>query len=270
MTAADPGSGGLGRTASGTAGGRRRCSRAGAASRYMLPAALMAGMIGLWSVSLAPLDVRGRVDAQEGIRIRFLSPSERVEGARDRSWPAVLMSLPSSEGFSGDVLNDRIFVEPEPNEPEVETWFLERKRKSASKSELTRIRPILAYHAGESFHPLSRPLRPFVPASERSNVEVLFLRGLKESDFLQVPIPEGIERESETLWIARLKVELGPDGDVRLVMLEQGTGLADLDRALVRSVYRWRGRRAGEGARGEVRIGFTGVSGSRGREEIRE
>lgn len=241
---------------------RRKRRRASSVTDYAFSAAMVLALAGFWSVWLSPSNVEGKVDSDSGLRVRYLSPAERITWRETRRWPTILMSVPTGEGFSGDVLVDRLSLEPKLDNPVIEILYLERKSSGEDLATPDAGSPMSrdvfpAEARGSRYMPMPPP-RSTLPATVRPEFEIVFSQGLDKSDFLRTPLPESLVRGDAGWWLARFWVELGAEGEVHLALLEEGTGQPDLDRALVRTIHRWRGRGTGQGIRGEVRIGSVG------------
>jgi len=250
---------------------RRARRRAGRVSDYALSTAMVLAITGFWFAWLTPPKVNAKVDANPGIRLRHLSLAEQIAWGKAGRWPSILMSVPTREGFSGEVLADKINPLPRLDDPEIELLYLKRNTagdgQTVSPSTPALPRDVLLSDARRSRHSPTLPPRPTLPSVVRPVFEIVFSGGLEKSDFLRTPLAEPLIRGVTGWWVARFWVELDAEGDVRVALLEEGTGQPDLDRALVRGIHQWQGKDTGRTSSGEVRIGSVGRSPVPGDEE---
>lgn len=215
-------------------------------------------------VAVRPADGNDSVDVRVPPKTYYRvapsdTPSNTGFGIRT-VWSPVLFSLPSSLGFSRDLMEDKLNTRLTFSQPGESETFLEIN-PSVRTAETQLIPGALMLTAGESAAPLP-PGTVFQPEKKRSTARRVHVAPeLKERLEGGIVLPPELNRQGGTMWEIRADISVSPQGVVQHVFLEQPLESVDLNHSILQLLHGLRFRSGSAPIEGRIEIYSAAASG---------
>jgi hypothetical protein len=198
----------------------------------------------------------------QSVQVKY-HPVQLTEGGEEESeaitravWSPVLFSLPTRVGFSEILLEGAELARPPLETGSESAMFLERVAGTARASSAVELGPITnrfqQWRSVEIPNQVQAPIMPRPSGITERGFEAEFVDGLLASDFEVMGWPLQAGGLSNSAWRALAHITTDDRGSVVHVMLEEGTGSAILNEAIVRNLSTWRLKKPGSGRQGKV------------------
>lgn len=187
--------------------------------------------------------------ASQGAKLSILPPSAvGAPGApaeADAPWSPILLSLPSSFGFSASLGSALPRTAPALDLPEEEIQFLPATAARGDPSPDSEPSPgrlgrnVAAWLARPVTLPAHERLLPVLRPPAPLSIHVSVLHGAAADSLILPDWPEDVRARQTQPWEAILQTWHDEDGAVRELLLEARTEDKDLNLALAQAAYRW-------------------------------
>ena len=168
-------------------------------------------------------------------------------------WSPVLFSLPSSLGFSRDLMEEKSNARLTFSQPEESESFLEIN--PAARTVGTQLSPaMLMLTAGEPAAP-SPPSHVLQLKKKRSTARRIYVDPeLKERLEGGIVLPPELNRQESTAWEVQADISISRQGIVQHVFLEQPLEAAELNQSVLQLLYGLRFRSGSSSIEGRIEI----------------
>jgi hypothetical protein len=201
-------------------------------------------------MSYAPVQIGGATDGVPPADLRVL-------------WSPVLFALPTPMGFSRTALTNDVGARPPLTPPGDTAVFLDRAAPTQARvAQMGQNMEELVFQSSTSL-PLrvsEEPVFGDKPAPTGETIQIEFAGDLAGRTFSRFGLPEDPRVRGENAWEAGAYVEIGPDGRVRHVLLEEPSPSAKLNAMLVRAILGWQMDGPGGAVGGRVTLRHPGAA----------